>query len=84
MLYLDESGLHDQSDASLEVYRRLGGIWTVPALLRYVPRFSRNPVFRVIARNRYHWFGKRDQCRVTTEEERHVSFPKRHKPPCRN
>src|SRR6266511_263943 len=27
MIYLDEKGIHDQLDASLEVYRRLGGVW---------------------------------------------------------
>lgn len=70
MVYVDEAGIHDQSDASLEVYRRLGGIWRLPGSLRYVPRFIRNPVYRVLARNRYRWFGKRDSCRVPTAAER--------------
>ena len=26
MIYVDEAGIHDQSDASLEVYRRMGGL----------------------------------------------------------
>ncbi|HZJ14791.1 MAG TPA: DCC1-like thiol-disulfide oxidoreductase family protein [Chthoniobacteraceae bacterium] len=69
MIYVDEAGPHDQSDASLEVYRRLGGIWQLLSLLRYIPRFIRNPVYRVIARNRYRWFGKRDTRRVPTPAE---------------
>lgn len=69
-LYLDEQGLHDQSDASLQVYRRLGGVWTIPSLLRFIPGFLRNPVYRVIARNRYRWFGRRETCRVPTSAER--------------
>jgi predicted DCC family thiol-disulfide oxidoreductase YuxK len=69
MVYVDETGIHDQSDASLEVYRRLGGIWRLMALLRYIPRFLRNPVYRVIARNRYRWFGKKDSCRIPTAAE---------------
>ena len=75
MLYLDERGLHDQSDASLEVYRRLGGMWRVPALARFVPRFLRTPVYQLIARNRYRIFGRRDACRVPTEEERARFLP---------
>ena len=59
MVYVDESGIHDQSDASLEVYRRLGGPWWLLSLARFFPRWLRNPVYRVIARNRYRWFGKR-------------------------
>jgi predicted DCC family thiol-disulfide oxidoreductase YuxK len=69
MVYVDEAGIHDQSDASLEVYRRLGGIWRLMALLRYIPRFIRNPVYRVIAHNRYRWFGKKDSCRIPTAAE---------------
>jgi len=75
MLYLDEAGLHDQSDASLEVYRRLGGLWSVLSLARFIPRALRTPVYRVIARNRYQWFGKQDACRIPTPEERSRFLP---------
>jgi predicted DCC family thiol-disulfide oxidoreductase YuxK len=75
MLYLDERGLHDQSDASLQVYRRLGGIWTIPSWARFVPRAIRNPVYRFIARNRYRWFGRKESCRIPTPEERERFLP---------
>ena len=75
MVYVDEAGIHDQSDASLEVYRRLGGLWRLLGLLRFVPRSIRNPAYRVLARNRYRWFGKRDTCRVPTAEERQRFLP---------
>lgn len=75
MLYLDERGLHDQSEASLQVYRRLGG-WAWPlSLFRFVPRFVRDPVYRVVARNRYRWFGRRDTCRVPSAAERSRFLP---------
>jgi predicted DCC family thiol-disulfide oxidoreductase YuxK len=70
MVYVDEAGVHDQSDASLEVYRRLGGIWWLLSLAQLVPRWIRNPAYRVLARNRYRWFGKRDTCRLPTAEEK--------------
>jgi predicted DCC family thiol-disulfide oxidoreductase YuxK len=70
MIYVDESGIHDQSDASLEVYRRMGGVWWLLSLARFVPRWIRNPAYRVLARNRYRWFGKRDTCRLPTAEEK--------------
>ena len=69
MIYVDEAGVHNQSNASLEVYRRLGGIWGMLGLLRFVPRWLRNPVYRLIARNRYRWFGKKDACRIPSKEE---------------
>jgi predicted DCC family thiol-disulfide oxidoreductase YuxK len=76
MLYLDERGLHGQSDASLQVYRRLGGWWAWPlSLFRFVPRWLRDPVYRLIARNRYRWFGRRATCRVPTPAERALFLP---------
>jgi len=69
MVYVDESGVYDQSDASLEVYRRLGGRWRLLSLARHIPRSIRTPVYRMIARNRYRWFGKRDACRIPSAEE---------------
>lgn len=75
MIYLDETAVHDQSDASLQVYRRLGGLWWLLSLARFVPRRVRNPVYRIIARNRYRWFGKRDVCRVPTPQERARFLP---------
>jgi len=75
MIYLDERGVHDQLDASLEVYRRLGGVWTLLSLARYIPRFIRNPLYRILARNRYRWFGRREQCRIPTAAERQRFLP---------
>ena len=75
MIYLDERGIHEQSAASLQVYRRLGGVFSVVSLLRFVPRAIRDRVYRVVARNRYRWFGKRDTCRVPSPEERRRFLP---------
>lgn len=75
MLYLDEHGLHDQSDASLHVYRRLGGFWWFLSLFRFVPRRLRTWAYRLIARNRYRLFGQRDTCRLPTPAERARFLP---------
>ena len=69
MFYLDERGIREESDAFLEVYRRLGGTWGFLSLLRLVPRGIRNHVYRTVARNRYRWFGQRDACRIPSPEE---------------
>ncbi len=75
MVYLDESGIYQQSDASLAVYKRVGGIWGVLGWLRFIPRFIRDPVYRVIANNRYRWFGKKETCRIPTPQERERFLP---------
>jgi predicted DCC family thiol-disulfide oxidoreductase YuxK len=75
MIYLDERGEYDQSDASLEVYRRLGGIWWFLSLGRVVPAFLRDPLYRFVAHNRYKWFGEKDTCRLPTPAERKRFLP---------
>jgi predicted DCC family thiol-disulfide oxidoreductase YuxK len=52
-----------RSDAALGILARLPGFaWT--AALRTIPRPLRDGVYNLIARNRYRWFGRYDQCRL--------------------
>ena len=39
------------------------------ALLRAIPRFVRDPLYRWLARNRYRWFGRTDQCLVPAPDQ---------------
>ena len=51
-----------RSDGALLAIAQLGGIYRAAAWLRIIPKFIRDTVYDWIARNRYKWFGKRDQC----------------------
>ena len=53
-----------KSDAYIEVARRLGGIWALITLMRFVPKAIRDPLYDWKARNRYNWFGKTDYCKL--------------------
>lgn len=57
------------SDGVIAIWRGLGWPWRALAVAALVPRFLRDPVYRLIARNRYRLFGKRDTCWVPTPEE---------------
>ena len=59
-----------RSDATLEVFRRCGGVWACVAWLRWIPRAVRDPVYEFVARNRYRWFGRSETCLVPTPEIR--------------
>ncbi len=48
----------------------LGGAWRVAHLAALLPAFLRDPLYRLLARNRYRWFGRHDACMVPTPEER--------------
>ncbi|MCC6924896.1 thiol-disulfide oxidoreductase DCC family protein [Novosphingobium sp.] len=56
------------SDAVLAIYAGLGWPWRMLGLLRLVPRALRDPVYRLVARNRYRLFGKRATCWVPSAE----------------
>lgn len=59
-----------ESDAALRVCRYLCFPWRVLVVFVIVPSFLRDPFYRLIARNRYRWFGKSDTCLVPTPEMR--------------
>ncbi|MEL6531249.1 MAG: hypothetical protein AAFQ27_14925, partial [Pseudomonadota bacterium] len=42
---------------------------TYGAVFRLIPRFMRDPLYLLVARNRYKWFGKREECWVPTPEQ---------------
>ncbi|WP_287214019.1 DCC1-like thiol-disulfide oxidoreductase family protein [Mesorhizobium sp.] len=44
--------------------------WRLFGALRLMPAFLRDPVYRWVARNRYHLFGKRETCWVAPPEHR--------------
>jgi predicted DCC family thiol-disulfide oxidoreductase YuxK len=57
------------SEAVLEIAGKLGFPWSVLIIFRALPRALRDWVYRLVARNRYSWFGKRDTCRLPVGEE---------------
>ncbi|MBO9620009.1 MAG: DUF393 domain-containing protein [Niabella sp.] len=57
-----------KSTAVLRLSRRLSGAWPLLYLCLAIPRFLRDPVYNFVARNRYKWFGRREECWVPTEQ----------------
>lgn len=54
--------LLDRSDAILRVVGKLGGIWKIASMGKLMPRFLRDLLYRLIAKNRYRVFGKYETC----------------------
>ena len=59
-----------RSDAALEIARTLNPPWRTLRILRVIPRMLRDPLYDLIARNRYRWFGKKDRCMMPTDDIR--------------
>jgi len=67
---ITEDGHSTRSTAALKVARELGGWWPLLYALIILPRPLRDMVYRVVARHRYRWFGKRDACLVPSADIR--------------
>ncbi|TGJ98265.1 DUF393 domain-containing protein [Leptospira langatensis] len=70
ILFWDGTRIHSKSEAVLKIASRLGGIWKISLLGTLLPKWIRNQIYDLIAKNRYRWFGKREACRMPTPELR--------------
>lgn len=59
---------YERSDAALNVSRNLSGAWPLTYGFKIFPRFIRDAVYNLIARNRYKLFGKKEACWIPTPE----------------
>ena len=67
---IDDNKAYMKSSAVLRLYNKLPWYWKWTQVFWIVPKFIRDWVYNVIARNRYRWFGKREECMVPTEAAR--------------
>jgi len=65
-LVLDRGRCLTHSDASIHIMASAGGAWRMVLAARLVPRPWRDALYRLLARNRYRWFGRRATCYLPT------------------
>ncbi|TDI69462.1 MAG: thiol-disulfide oxidoreductase DCC family protein [Bacteroidetes bacterium] len=68
ILLIENGRVYRESEAALRIVRHLTGLWPLLYGFRMVPRWIRDGIYAWIARNRYQWFGRRDECRIPTPE----------------
>lgn len=59
-----------KSEAVMQIFRELGGVWKVISFLGILPEGVRNCAYDLVASSRYKLFGKKETCRLPTPEER--------------
>jgi predicted DCC family thiol-disulfide oxidoreductase YuxK len=68
LLYSEEKGISYKSTAALKIASNLGFPINIMVIFLIVPAFIRNWVYDFIAKNRYNWYGKKDECMIPTPE----------------
>ena len=59
---LEDNKIYTRSTAALRVVRKLDGFVKCLYVFVAVPKFMRDAVYNIIAKNRYKWFGKKQSC----------------------
>ena len=62
VVLVDGEHRYTESEAIIRAVMALGGGWRLAGTLRLVPRVLRDATYRFVARHRFAWFGKLDQC----------------------
>lgn len=59
-----------ESTAALKISKKLNKGWPVLYGFILVPKFLRDFIYRLIANNRYTWFGKAKFCKIPNKKDR--------------
>ncbi len=63
-----DTAYYIKSSAALEIGKSFGGGWRLLSIFEWVPRPIRDWIYDLIAKNRYSWFGKQNDCMIPTPE----------------
>ena len=67
-LLVEDGKVYERSTAALRVLKNLSGLRSLLYGFIIVPKFIRDSVYNWIAKNRYQWFGRKDECMIPTPE----------------
>ncbi|WP_299443814.1 thiol-disulfide oxidoreductase DCC family protein [uncultured Aquimarina sp.] len=59
---------YHKSTAALHIAKQLSGGYPLLSVFLLFPKILRDWIYDIIAKNRYKWFGKRDNCVIPTPE----------------
>lgn len=69
-ILIENNKAYTRSTGALRVLKKLNGLWALLYSFIIIPPFIRNAVYNYIAKNRYKWFGKKEECMIPTPELR--------------
>ena len=66
IVLIENENVYTKSSAALRIARKMSNLWPLFFVLLIIPSFIRDGVYDFIAKNRYKWFGKKEQCMIPT------------------
>jgi predicted DCC family thiol-disulfide oxidoreductase YuxK len=65
---IENGKIYTKSSAALRVCRHLNGAWKIGLVFFIIPRFIRDYLYDIVAKNRYKWFGRQESCMLPLPE----------------
>jgi predicted DCC family thiol-disulfide oxidoreductase YuxK len=75
IVVVDGGKAYERSSAVMRILPHMTFPFWLGRVFVIVPRVLRDVVYKFIARNRYRWFGKTNECRIPTPELRARMIP---------
>ena len=70
IVLIENDSVYTKSSAALRIARKLSKLWPLFIIFIIIPSFIRDGIYDFIAKNRYKWFGKKEQCMIPTPGSR--------------
>jgi predicted DCC family thiol-disulfide oxidoreductase YuxK len=70
VVLIENNKVFVKSNAALHICKHLKGMWKLLFVLKLLPQFIRDGLYEIVAKNRYKWFGKRDQCMLPDQNRK--------------
>ncbi|MDO9037675.1 MAG: DCC1-like thiol-disulfide oxidoreductase family protein [Lutibacter sp.] len=70
VILVEGQKVYDKSTAALKIAKRLDDGFKAFYAFIIVPKFFRDWIYDIIAKNRYHWFGKKESCLIPSAKLR--------------
>ena len=70
IVLVENNKVYTHSAAALRIARKLRGAWPALYVFMLVPQFIRDGVYNYVARNRYKWFGRKQECWIPNADLR--------------
>lgn len=68
LLYEPGQAYYYKAEAAIKIAKEVGGIYSLMGMFSVLPKSLSNSVYDYVARNRYKWYGKKEECMIPTPE----------------
>lgn len=68
IVLIENNKIYSESTAVLRILKNLSGGYKIMYVFIIVPKFIRKYLYKIFAKNRYRWFGKKENCIVPSQK----------------